>query len=291
MLAGFGWRRWREESGELVDETWLQKMNEQFRSGGVEPGRRPWLALAELAKQSGTAVVFPSPEATSIFEWFRTQAPSETGRLGPLLRAVYYADVRFWPLEIPVFFGTCRLEPLASLKTMPESLKGEIASSPSAVSSFVDFWLDCLDYACGHTDYPKGTFGGNLFAGAGAELRSAVSQLLERTPNPRAAQASRMATELHLKSLLAVRAGLTDREARDLGHDLKSALTRCIESFPSLELKFLADGLQRYPAIQDRYDDYQPSREELWICYSIAQRTGAAIVRDVTGVDSRKIER
>jgi hypothetical protein len=273
----------------MLDEDWLKGINEQFRAEGVAPGQRPWLAIRDLAVKSEIAVAFPSPEAELIFRWFEVHAPSEMSRIGSLLSAAYYFDARFWPLEIPVFFGTCRLEPMRSLRGMPENLKQEIVSSASLLSTFVHFWLECLDYACGYSEISKGqrSFGTELFSGAGAELRSAVSQLGERNPNPRATLSSRMATELYLKAFIAMKTGLTEKDAKGLGHDLNASLNRCFEVSPSIELEFLRVGAQRFPEIRDRYDDYQPHSRELWECYSMAQRAGTAVVRAITRQDSR----
>lgn len=129
----------------------------------------------------------------------------------------------------------------------------------------------------------------NFMKSADHELRSAVSLLLERCPNPIALQSSRMSIEMFLKGFIKEKIGLSDSGAKNLGHNLIRCYENCLEIDPKTELRNIYSQLQEFPEISGRYDGNQYPEHKLWSAYKTAQFTGATIVRSFTNRDSRKL--
>jgi hypothetical protein len=170
---------------------------------------------------------------------------------------------------------------------MPETLKTELASTPKSAWDYVMFWADCLDYGMGISELSKGSnldpFGYQLLKAADQELRSAVSQLKERRPDSRAVLTCRMATEIFLKSYIALKEGLTEKQAKDLNHDLRKPFDRFVEISGYADWANLKGRLDVFPAVHERYNEQSHPLTKVWDGFAFAQSIGAVIVREQTG--------
>jgi hypothetical protein len=204
-----------------------------------------------------------------------------------------YYDSCFWPIFIPVVFGTVKLDAAKSLRTMPDPIKSRLMKDRQEFMQYIAVWVDCLDYGFGIEGLCDGkntsAFGQELFASGNQQLNATVTLLHEENPNPKAMESSRMATEMFLKAFLASKAGLTDEEARHkIGHNLEKALNMCLAVDKNSELQVIRSGLSLFPEIADRYKGTDKTPIELWHGYGIAQVTGTTVVRSLTGRDVRK---
>ena len=170
---------------------------------------------------------------------------------------------------------------------MPEQIKRELLSTPETAWDFVVFWADCVDYGLGISELSAQSvldpFGRQLLMAADQELRSAISQLKENRPNERALMTCRMATEIFLKAYIALKVGLTEKQAREFGHNLDKLFDRFLECSGYLNWEVARNKLEVFPSVQDRYSEQSHPAANLWTGFALAQSIGTLIVREKSG--------
>lgn len=275
----------------MINQEWLEKINKEFRSQDVSPKGRPWLAIQKYGEEFKCSIAFSSPIAEEIFKWFENNSQPGAHQIGSLFTGAYYFDGCFWPVSIPVGFGTNALNALDSLHTMPEKLKEELMGDRRHAWGYTLYWADCLDYGYGIDDLSKtqglDPFGVRLMKSGDAELNAAISQLCEFRPNTKAMMSSRMVVEMFLKAIIALKEGLTDDGARTLGHKLDVAMEKCVALTGDETLKAIRKELDIFPAIAERYSGEERPNQDLWKACAVAQCVATAFVRTFTGRDIR----
>lgn len=277
---------------ELTEE-WLKKTNEGFSTSDIPHRQRPWLAWGEWAKFAGRPIAMDDEVVRKIFDWFEINTKTGSQYMGPLYTGTYYYDSCFWPVFIPICYGTVKLDARSSLKTMPDSIVENLWHDRNKVLEYVSVWADCVDYALGVDDLKKkggfGTFAQELLNSGDQQLQATTVLLLHDKPSPKATEFARMSTEMFLKAFLAAKAGLTEQEARKkIMHDLEEALNRCLAFDPTPELRTIQPYLSVFPDIGDRYKGTDRPPRDLWRAYAIAQSAGTTVARMLSGRDVRK---
>lgn len=270
----------------LVSDDWLKKLNEEFRNAGIEQRRRPWDAISRYSTEFNTSVNFSSDVAKKIFGWFEAHSKPGAHQIGSLYESVYFYDSQFWTVSIPIVFGTVELNALKCLPQMSEAMKNEIMSHQKQACDYVAFWADCVDYGMGIDDLRKTTglneYGVQLLMSGDQELRAATSILSQHRPDPRSILNCRMALEIFFKSYIALKVGLTENQAKAIGHNLNKGLDRFIEASGYDHWEESRSTLSVFPAIHERYKEQDITSENLWDGYSFAQSIGSVIIREYT---------
>lgn len=272
-------------------EIWLRELNAEFRRTDVLPKQRPWIAWQEWSKHSGDAVSLNDDIVKEIFDWFEKNSKAGLQYFGSMYVGAYYYDAAFWPVVIPVVFGRVQLDARESLKTMPVAVVESLFRNRNELQDLMSLWGNCLDYGFGigrlSSAHPI-EFAKQLFTSGDQRLTATVTLLLQARPNPSAMESARMATEMFLKAYLAVKAGLTEQEAkREIGHNLDKALDRCIAINPKSEFVTIKENLNVLPDVGDRYKGTDQPLGIMWRAYEVAQLTGTTICRRLTGRDVR----
>lgn len=271
----------------MVSEDWLRKLNKEFRESGVEKRRRPWDAIRRYETEFNVSVDFSSDLAKLIFEWFKLHSKPDAHQVGNLYDAVFFYDSEFWLVSIPIVFGTVKLNAIGSLSKMPEHIKKELISDNKQALDYMLFWADCVDYGMGLDDLKKtgslNSYGMQLLMAGDQELRSATSILEQPRPGFRAILTCRMAVEIFLKSFIALKEGLTKKQAKEIGHDLNKGLNKFIEVSGYYHWEAVRGKLSNFPSIDERYKEQDVPLNLLWDGFSIAQSLGAVIIREYTG--------
>lgn len=274
-----------------VTDEWLEALNDKFLKKNIPPKQRPWMALGEWSLFIGRLPIhWNDPDSRKILDWFERRYPGSQ-QIGPMFQGAFYFDGSFWPVFIPIAFGHFALDAFECLKTMPEATKAALNSDRESFPLYINLWVDCVDYGYGLDGqiHPSqnDTFCVELFRSGANELDAAVSMLLGRNPNPKSIEYARMATEMFLKAFLAAKAGLSQSEAQDLGHRLERAATKCLAVQNNADLEYISSAVTVFPSIKERYEGKTRTPIELWKAYSLAQFTGATIIRLLNGRDSR----
>ena len=210
--------------------------------------------------------------------------------LGGVFDSVYYFDAEFWSVSIPIVFGTVALNAVDSLCDMPDSVKKDLMSNPQTAWDYTVYWADCLDYGMGVAEVGNMArldgFGRELVRAGDQELRSAIAQLKGTRRDARAILSCRMATELFLKAYIALKCGLAQKQAKELGHNLKEAFDRFIEVSGYERWKPLKSKLAVYPPVHGRYEKQDVAPSAVWEGVAFAQSIGTVIAREHTGRDT-----
>ena len=278
---------------------WLAAMNLQMSGEDIPYISRPFEAIRRLSMEQDIAIAMPSSFADEILQWFEDHSPAGSHAIGSMFTSTFYYDAFFWKLEIPLAYGTVQLSALDSLTQMPVPVKDQLQRNHPMMWMYMQLWVDSLDYGFGINDLGRGAqlplmgnqaFAAQLTASAHRELSASVGLLTEtRTPNAKALESERMATEMFLKSYLALHGSMTERDAKGFGHNLEELVKACKLAHGRTDLDELLQHMKVFPPIGARYEgvDYENSR--LWSGYAVALRTGVTLIRSLTDRDSRDL--
>jgi hypothetical protein len=280
-----------------LSEEWLKSINEKFRQQDIHPSARPMLALSEFSKEFNASFIITPEISKMVSSWFKANTKPGSLGIGLMYQGAYYFDACFWSVDIFRAFGTrVPFEPLKSLQSMPDNLKGQITSNQEDVSDFIYLWADCWDYAYGFDDILIGYNYGRddilkqnsinelairFIKSAHKELQATVSLLLQsEKPEPKAVETAGMAIEMFLKAILIIKNSWADeKHLIRIGHNLDASIDQCIALTNSDELRALKRHLPFFPAISSRYNVQEWEHSELWHGYAIAQSIGATFTR------------
>lgn len=269
----------------MIDIKLLEKINNEMLDENVSHKKRTFLAIEKLATKYEIQIVVPSKEYEELCTWLESRSKPDADQIGSKYRSVYYYDSEFWPIDIEKFSGTLKITPIDSLSNMPASTKNLLENN---YNDYLKHWTDCFDYAYGVDDLKSNSsldpFGLELFKAANEDLCSAVTLLLEPRPNRRAILSLAMATEIFIKSYIALSIGLTEAEAIVIGHDLKKGLDKFIKASESDKWESIREKLNVYPEfVGGRYKEQQEvSTPDLWTGFTNAQSFGVEIIRRFT---------
>ncbi len=279
-----------------LTERWLEDTNEELRKSDISPRKRPWIAWEKWARYAGTP---DDGVVKTIFGWFEKNTKAGSQQMGPLYTGAYYYESCFWPVFIPIGYGTVKLDQRDArdaLKTMPESIVAQLFGDQEKVVEYaLGVWVDCFDYAVGLDGLKKtggfGRFAQELLNSGDQQLRATVALLLQDRPSPKAMECARMSTEMFLKAFLAAKDGLTEKDAmnnKKFGHHIEKALNRCLIVDTKSELRDIQPYINVFPDIADRYKGSDKAPQELWRAYANAQSAGTTVARVLSGRDMRK---
>jgi hypothetical protein len=265
---------------------WLESFNQRMAEQEVPHIGRPQRAWFEWCKETGESFGFDHPKANQILDWFAARSPRGSLSFPSIFTGAFYFDAYFWPVDIPTIYGVQVLEGRDALSSMPVTLIERLFGSTDDLENFKALWRDCLDYGQGFrglnlvdnaTDFWQ-----RLTVSGDRKLRSAVKDLCAQRPGENAMQSSREACEMSLKALLARDQGLTEEDAKKIGHNLSKLLERILQIAPSQVFSDASVKLSSFPNVEDRYagQTYLPS--DLWDAYKVAQTVAAEVIRAFT---------
>lgn len=260
---------------------WLSKKNLEYRAKNIIHKQRPFLALSELTAKNNISIPFNHPISAFVFEWFKKNSPSGAHQVGSIYTGVLYFDSAFWPVEVPVIFGKVTLSPSDTLQNMPAQIKQELLNSSSGMEQYTEHWLNCMDYGYGSTESSfSNSKATALFKSAQAELSGGNSLLLNTRPNPKAILSYRLAVEVFFKTILVEQRNFTEKQIKDLNHDLAAAHSECTRVFNTVNFSRIAHDLQVFPPfVSARYEPPSWDQEDLWVACKVAQCIAAETTR------------
>lgn len=272
-------------------ENWLISTNARYRAEEIPPRHRPFRALSDFSREFKCSFMLDSPIAKSILDWFYKHSAPGSHTIGSMFIGAFYFDTYFWPLHIPIGYGTFSINAFDCLETMPEVVKEHLAKNHHDSSNLALYWVDCCDYAYGFEELQKtNKLSSKALAflnNGDRELRGAVAQLLSSRPNTKAILAFRMACEIFLKALLIQEKNLTDSQLKNLSHKIKDIASDCHAATAVPEFCAVATAANVFPDVSERYDGDERKLSEVWNALCIAQVAATAVVRYYTDRDMR----
>lgn len=270
----------------MYDENWLKALNEELSRQNMPPEQRPFEALLKLSQDKGISLPFNSPEALKIFEWFEKNTKSDTHDIGTFYESCCFYDTIFWRVVVPIGDGSFQLNALDALPEMPEMVKESLVSNPSMMLNYILFWTDCVDFGYGYADMTQHnreeTSGLKFLRASYRELQSAKSILLEQKSDQCALKSSRSATEMILKSFVAMKEGLSENQDKELGHNLQKCFQRFVRVAGDNENFRLRPLTLLFPKIHERYEEESHNPQDLWLTFGFAQSLAAFLTREFT---------
>jgi hypothetical protein len=276
---------------------WLTQANERYADRGMLPDQRPWEAWREYALHSGLPLDLTSETTQYIFDWFRENAGA-IGHVRDFFVAAYFYDATFWALPIPVVFGTQAIDLTAPTRAMSRSAQARLASRVVDQRHYLTACADTIDLALGldALKVPTQPFAQNILTSARQHFEAATVLVLASQPASRAVEACALTVETFLKGFLAVRAGLDERGAVRIRHNLTKALAQSANALDhrgasraAVELRAFEPDLRAFPPfVSERYQGTAWVGAQLWHFYRTALAIGAFVTRQLGGPDSRE---
>ncbi len=267
-------------------EAWLNATNAKYREQELPPKQRPFQAMIDFTLEFNWSGMFDSPLARAVFDYFYRNSPPGAHQMGALFTGAFYYDACFWPVEIPITFGSVTLDAFEALGTMPIPVKQTLARD---YEPYVAHWADCCDYAFGLDDVqklqPLSPKAADFLRNAAAELDGAIAQLLAQPPNLKAILQLRMATEIFLKVLLIQEKGLDDAGLKKLSHSIEKIARECFELTGITVFQHVASKAAIFPEVGARYDGPELKASEVGKALLLAQRAASAVLRKYSGRD------
>ncbi len=277
---------------EEIQTSWLEDKNERYRALHIPPNQRVITAIADLTKEKGRPILVGSTTGTIINNWFKENTKDGAHEIGSSFTGAFYFDASFWPVTIPVFYGTCSFCPLDSLKSMKPTLLNAMTSDKQEYELYINYWCDCFDYSCrfGHSigvGLKQDTQ--DFLRNADKILRQGTRSLLETRPNYKAFDDFKMASEIFMKAYILQSSSLSVDEIRKFNHGLIAIADQCISICNTNDFATIKTGVSIFPNnMSDRYTGNERPYTELYQAASVAQFIAATIARNLGGSDSRQ---
>ena len=272
-------------------ENWLHEINARFRKKGISPDERPIRAIEQWASLHGQTFDpiwhLGGAAFTVIHNYFSKETSLGPNQHVPINRTCFLYDGSFWEVAVPVVYGDCRVDPIASIRGMQPNLLEAFRKDKKAIITFDAHWLDCLEHFSRNDLVERDALCSPLtrkfLQATMRSLASAVADLLSYPTNLQAAGDSRHAFECALKAVAVEKTGLTEPEAEQIcGHRLGKTLGRCQTALSQEDYKRFYRALNLYPPDDDRYTHTSLSLERAWNCYAEARHAAAVAMRVVS---------
>lgn len=250
-----------EVDGELIQE-------------GAEPFQRALAAYMRIAQrlQPGSSSILQSDPLFNAVNhiYGELYRPSDLHMPPMHIGAFMFRDI-FFPLRIPVIFGSPAINPVDFLVDVPEIQKQWLFTDQQSGLAFFDQVIDLMDFVYGLNDLEKvGQLPDKTMEWwylAKQQLEAAAATVLGSFNKYAVIQNCCISTELLLKGAL-LTSGIDEdtlkNEKKGYGHKLENLVNRTGELLPNLDkdnILFVVQQLPNY--VKSRYEAMQVSRLEL----------------------------
>lgn len=261
----------------LPTENWLAETNEQLSREEMAPARRPMEAYRRWCIESQQHIGFGGEVTRVIADWFSKNTQYGIAVKKPFRRSVYFYDVSFWDVPLPLVFGTVLIDPLKQLQMMPASLVERLAKDPEASNEYFEHFASAYNFFVGIEQLEMLKREGEpplyqeLLAAADRHLLSATALLLDG--NAKAIEDCRHVVELSLKAVLNAFKGIKEAQfkRKRFNHGLPSTFEAAVECIAPLVMPISAADLDLFPSIEVRYQATNFSRQSLWRAFMLSQ--------------------
>ena len=260
----------------------------------MEPSARSILNVGKALEAFGIHTVLMGRHAPPIVE--RTMALSnqlfmkkELQDGGLHLGAFLFRDM-FCRLYAPIAFGECMID-FFKMVDLTDVQKGWLAETPVELARFVDQASDILDFGFGWSEFGHdrklNARSTDLMWRSHVQLEAAAATATSAYDFRGTVQSALLGAELALKAGLAAH-GATDKELRDIGHNLSAAADRLGGFEPLLDVARIKRVAAQMPDfVQSRYNTPPPGRVETGHILMGAQYIASEVTRQFTDRNCR----
>jgi len=272
------------------------EVDEQLIQMGAEPFQRPQHAyqiIAKRLKPGSSAILQHDPLFNAVNQIYKQLYRPVDLYMPPMhVGAFMFRDV-FFPLRIPLIFGSPAINPVDFLADVPQIQKQWLFNEQQVGLTFFDQVIDVMDFVYGLDDLEKiGQLPGKTLEYwylAKQQLEAAAATLLGSFNKYAVIQNSCIATELLLKGALIAK-GIDTNTLRykPYGHDFKNLVNKTAELVHSLDQEMLLFTVRQLPDyINSRYEAKEISRLDLGKFLMNTQFISGEILRQFSDRDFR----
>ncbi|MGB3610677.1 MAG: hypothetical protein WA987_09920 [Cellvibrio sp.] len=211
----------------LPSEEWLQQINKNLAAECILPEKRQYQAFRTWCLESGQSMSFGGEISRFISTWFATNTLSASAIGRSPSKTIFYHDMCFIELTIPLVFGEMQFAPVDMIRHVPDAVIKQIILDEAVQNDLVMHYKKAYNcfLACASTGKPKPELEWQFACAAYKHLTAATAQLLESPPNPKAMQDCRFAAEIALKAVLIKRLCTSEKTLKnELSHHFKKIL-------------------------------------------------------------------
>ncbi|MDX2229529.1 MAG: hypothetical protein NW220_07820 [Leptolyngbyaceae cyanobacterium bins.349] len=271
------------------------EIDEQLIQKGVEPFQRPFHACLAIAERlvPRSAVPMDDPLFQSINQIYsELYRPTDLYMPPMYVGAFMFRDV-FFPLRIPVAYGSPAINPVDFLIDVPEIQRRWLFTDREVGLTFFDQVMDVMDFVYGLDDLEKGdklpseTI--EYWYLAKQQLEAAAATLLGSFNKYAVIQNCCIGTELVLKGALIAR-GIDAKtlKYKPYGHNFENLVNKTFELLPNVNQEILLHTVKQLPDyINSRYEAEDFSRLDLGRFFMHTQFASGEILRQFSDRDFR----
>lgn len=270
-----------EVDGELIQE-------------GVEPFRRPLTAYMKIAQhlQPGSNSILQSdPLFNAVNHMYSKLYRPLDLHMPPMhVGAFMFRDI-FFPLRIPIIFGSPAINPVDFLIDVPEIQKRWLFTDQQFDLAFFDQVIDLMDFVYGLDDVEKlGQLPDKTMEYwylAKQQLEAAAATVLGSFNKYTVIQNCCISTELLLKGALLAN-GVDECTLRRYGHHLEKLVNKTGKLLPNVDSSTLLFAVRQLPNyVESRYEAMKVSRLDLGKFLMNTQFVSGEILRQFSERDFR----
>lgn len=274
-----------------VDDELIQK--------GIEPFQRPlhtYSTITQRLKPGSSITLEHDPLFNAVNQIYKELYRLTDLVMPPIhIGTFMFRDV-FFPIRIPVIFGSLAINPVDFLIDVPNTQKRWLFNDQKTALTFLDQVIDLIDFTYGLDDLKKmGKLPSKTVEWwdlAKQHLEAAAAILLGSFNKYAVIQNCCLSTELLLKGSLMAK-GVDEKTLADnkkgYGHDLKNLVNKTADYLPNLNRETLLFVVQQLPHyVQSRYETQNFSRLDLGRFMMNTQFISGEILRQFSNRNCRK---
>lgn len=247
------------------------EIDNQLIQQGKEPFQRPFSANLEVGKRLnlGNRDILNDPISKQVKQLYDSlYRPTDLHTPPMHIGAFMFKDI-FFPIRIPIIFGTPRINPVDFLDA-PKEQKEWLFSNHQTGLTFFDQVIDLMDFIYGLDDIGKE---GQLpdktvewWFMAKQQLEAAAATALGSIDKYAVIQSCCISAELLLKgALMASVEGITEsqlsKEKLGYGHNLESLVEKTSQALPNIDKRIMLSVVKQLPNyVKSRYEAQNYSR-------------------------------
>lgn len=271
----------------LPAENWLTETNEQLSREGMVPARRPMEAYRRWCIESQQHIGFGGEATRIIADWFSKNTQYGIAVQKPFRRSVYFYDISFWEVSLPLVYGNVQIDPLKQLPRMPASVIERLAKDSVACDEYFGHFASAYNFSVGIEQLEmlkrkgKQPLYQEFLAAADRHLLSATALLLDE--NAKAIEDCRHVVELSLKAVLNAFKGIKEAQFKrtPFNHGLPSTLEAAAECVAPTAMPISVADLDLLPGIEVRYQSTNFSPKTLWQAFMLSQELATFCLEQV----------
>jgi hypothetical protein len=293
------------ESAEVAEETDLLKLviqvDDELIQKGVEPFQRPlqaYLRIVRQLKPGSSSILQHDPLFNDVNQIYsELYRPSDLHMPPMHVGSFMFRDV-FFPLRIPLIYGSPAVNPVDFLTDVPDIPKRWIFDNQQTGSAFFDQVIDLMDFTYGLDDLEKiGKLPDKTVEWwylAKQQLEAAAATVLGSFNKYAVIQNCCISTELLLKGALFAKGidegTLANKNKSDkgYGHNLENLVNKASAHLSNLDQETLVFVVRQFPDyVESRYKAQNLSRSDLGKLLMNAQFISGEVLRQFSARNFR----